>query len=218
MRFFIDSASPTDIRHAASLGVICGVTTNPTLMAREGRDVREVLQEIAALVEGPISAEVDPATADAAGMVHEARLIAQLHPNMVVKLPMTAEGLQACRMCRSEGIRTNLTLIFSANQALLAARAGADYVSPFMGRLDDISACGTELIRTIVRIFRAGDISAQIICASVRHPAHVLECALAGADIATVPLKVLEQMISHPLTERGLAQFQADAGQGREHG
>ena len=210
MRFFIDTANVDEIRKANDMGVICGVTTNPSLIAKEGRDFKEVIKEIASIVDGPISGEVKATTLDAEGMIKEAREIAAIHPNMIVKIPMTVEGLKACRMCKAEGIKTNLTLIFSANQALLAARAGATYVSPFLGRLDDISQPGIDLIRQIADIFAVGDIDAQIICASVRNPIHVTDCALAGADIATVPYKVIEQMTKHPLTDQGIAKFQAD--------
>ncbi|HIV56288.1 MAG TPA: fructose-6-phosphate aldolase [Candidatus Anaerobiospirillum stercoravium] len=210
MRFFIDTANVEDIRKANDMGVICGVTTNPTLIAKEGRDFKEVIQEIASIVDGPISGEVKPTTLDAPTMMKEAREIAAIHPNMVVKIPMTVEGLKACRMCKAEGIKTNLTLIFSANQALLAARAGATYVSPFLGRLDDISMPGIDLIRQISDIFSIADIDAQIIAASVRNPIHIMDCALAGADIATVPYKVIEQMTHHPLTDQGIAKFQED--------
>ena len=210
MRFFIDTANVDEIRKANDMGVICGVTTNPTLIAKEGRDFKEVIQEIASIVDGPISGEVKPTTLDAPTMMKEARESAAIHPNMVVKIPMTVEGLKACRMCKAEGIKTNLTLIFSANQALLAARAGATYVSPFLGRLDDISMPGIDLIRQISDIFSIGDIDAQIIAASVRNPIHIMDCALAGADIATVPYKVIEQMTHHPLTDQGIAKFQDD--------
>ena len=210
MRFFIDTANVDEIRKANDMGVICGVTTNPSLIAKEGRDFKEVIKEIASIVDGPISGEVKATTLDAEGMIKEAREIAAIHPNMIVKIPMTVEGLKACHMCKVAGIKTNLTLIFSANQALLAARAGATYVSPFLGRLDDISQPGIDLIRQIADIFAVGDIDAQIICASVRNPIHVTDCALAGADIATVPYKVIEQMTKHPLTDQGIAKFQAD--------
>ena len=211
MRFFIDTANVEDIKKANDMGVICGVTTNPSLIAKEGRDFNEVIAEIASIVDGPISGEVKATTTDADGMIAEGREIAKIHPNMVVKIPMTVEGLKACKVLSSEGIKTNVTLIFTANQALLAARAGATYVSPFLGRLDDISVRGTELIEEIADMFAAaGDIDTQIICASVRNPMHVTECALAGADIATVPYKVIEQMTHHPLTDAGIAKFQAD--------
>ena len=211
MRFFIDTAKVEDIKKANDMGVICGVTTNPSLIAKEGRDFNEVIAEIASIVDGPISGEVKATTTDAEDMIAEGREIAKIHPNMVVKIPMTVEGLKACKVLSSEGIKTNVTLIFTANQALLAARAGATYVSPFLGRLDDISVRGTELIEEIADMFAAaGDIDAQIICASVRNPMHVTECALAGADIATVPYNVIEQMTHHPLTDAGIAKFQAD--------
>jgi transaldolase len=211
MRFFIDTANVEDIKKANDMGVICGVTTNPSLIAKEGRDFKEVIAEIASIVDGPISGEVKATTTDAEGMIAEGREIAKIHPNMVVKIPMTVEGLKACKALTDEGIKTNVTLVFTANQALLAARAGATYVSPFLGRLDDISVRGTELIEEIAEMFAAaGDIDTQIICASVRNPMHVTECALAGADIATVPYKVIEQMTHHPLTDAGIAKFQAD--------
>ena len=211
MRFFIDTANVEDIKKANDMGVICGVTTNPSLIAKEGRDFKEVIAEIASIVDGPISGEVKATTTDAEGMIAEGREIAKIHPNMVVKIPMTVEGLKACKALTDEGIKTNVTLVFTANQALLAARAGATYVSPFLGRLDDISVRGTELIEEIAEMFAAaGDINTQIICASVRNPMHVTECALAGADIATVPYKVIEQMTHHPLTDAGIAKFQAD--------
>lgn len=211
MKFFIDTANVDDIRKANDMGVICGVTTNPSLIAKEGRDFAEVIKEITAIVDGPISGEVKATTVDAEGMIAEGREIAKIHPNMVVKIPMTVEGLKACKVLSSEGIKTNVTLIFTANQALLAARAGATYVSPFLGRLDDISVRGVDLIREIAEIFAvAGDIDTQIIAASVRNTMHVTDCALAGADIATVPYKVIEQMTHHPLTDAGIEKFQAD--------
>lgn len=211
MKFFIDTAKVEDIRKANDMGVICGVTTNPSLIAKEGRVFEEVIAEIASIVDGPISGEVKATTVDAEGMVAEGREIAKIHKNMVVKLPMTAEGLKACKQLTSEGIKTNVTLVFTSNQALLAARAGATYVSPFLGRLDDISVRGVDLIAEIAEIFRvAGDIDTKIIAASVRNTMHVTDCALAGADIATVPYKVIEQMTHHPLTDAGIAKFQAD--------
>ena len=194
MKFFIDTAKVEDIKKANDMGIICGVTTNPSLIAKEGRDFNEVIKEIASIVDGPISGEVKATTTDAEGMIKEGREIAAIHPNMVVKIPMTTEGLKAVKVLSAEGIKTNVTLIFSANQALLAARAGATYVSPFLGRLDDISTNGVELISA----------------ASVRHPMHVTDCALAGADIATVPYSVLEQMTKHPLTDAGIEKFQKD--------
>ena len=211
MKFFIDTANVEDIKKANDMGVICGVTTNPSLIAKEGRNFEEVIAEIASIVDGPISGEVKATTVDAEGMIAEGREIAKIHPNMVVKIPMTVEGLKACKVLSSEGIKTNVTLIFTANQALLAARAGATYVSPFLGRLDDISVRGTDLITEIVDIFlAAGDIDTEIIAASVRTPMHVTDCALAGAHIATVPYKVIEQMTHHPLTDAGIAKFVAD--------
>ncbi len=210
MRFFVDTANVEDIRKANDMGIICGVTTNPSLIAKEGRDFNEVIQEITAIVDGPISGEVKATTTDAEGMIREGRQIAAIHPNMVVKIPMTAEGLKAVKVLSAEGIKTNVTLIFSAAQALLAARAGASYVSPFLGRLDDISTPGIDLICDIAEIFEVHAIETEIIAASVRNPIHVIDCAKAGADIATVPYKVLEQMIKHPLTDQGIAKFQAD--------
>ena len=211
MKFFIDTANVEDIKKANDMGVICGVTTNPSLIAKEGKVFEEVIAEIASIVDGPISGEVKATTTDAEGMIAEGREIAKIHPNMVVKIPMTVEGLKAVKVLTAEGIKTNVTLEYTANQELLAARAGATYVSPFLGRLDDISVRGTELIEEIAEMFAAaGDIDTQIICASVRNPMHVTECALAGADIATVPYKVIEQMTHHPLTDAGIAKFQAD--------
>lgn len=210
MKFFIDTAKVEDIKKANDMGVICGVTTNPSLIAKEGRVFEEVIAEIASIVDGPISGEVKATTTDAEGMIAEGRAIAAIHPNMVVKIPMTAEGLKACKALTAEGIKTNVTLIFTANQALLAARAGATYVSPFLGRLDDISTSGVDLIRTIAEMFAVDGIETEIIAASVRHPMHVTDCALAGADIATVPYNVIEQMIKHPLTDQGIEKFQAD--------
>lgn len=212
MKFFVDTAKIEDIKKANDMGVICGVTTNPSLIAKEGgKRQEEVLKEIASIVDGPISGEVKATTVDAEGMIAEGREIAKLHPNMVVKIPMTVEGLKATKVLSSEGIKCNVTLIFSANQALLAARAGAAYVSPFLGRLDDISMPGIDLIEQISDMFaNYPDISTEIIAASIRNPIHVTDCALAGADIATVPYAVIEQMTKHPLTDQGIAKFQAD--------
>ena len=210
MRFFIDTANVDDIRKANDMGVICGVTTNPSLIAKEGREFEEVITEIASIVDGPISGEVKATTTDAEGMIKEGREIAKIHPNMVVKIPMTVEGLKAVKTLSAEGIKTNVTLIFTANQALLAARAGATYVSPFLGRLDDISVSGVELVQEIAEIFTVAGIETEIIAASVRNPMHITDCALAGADIATVPYKVIEQMTKHPLTEVGIKKFQED--------
>lgn len=210
MRFFIDTANVEDIKKANDMGVICGVTTNPSLIAKEGRDFTEVIKEITSIVDGPISGEVKATTVDAEGMIAEGREIAKIHPNMVVKIPMTVEGLKAVKVLSKEGIKTNVTLIFTAAQALLAARAGATYVSPFLGRLDDISTPGIELIESITEIFGIHGIETEIISASVRNPIHVIDCARAGADIATVPYSVIEQMTKHPLTTEGIAKFQAD--------
>lgn len=210
MRFFIDTANVEEIRKANDMGVICGVTTNPSLIAKEGRDFNEVIKEITSIVDGPISGEVKATTTDAEGMIAEGREIAKIHPNMVVKIPMTAEGLKAVKVLSAEGVKTNVTLIFTANQALLATRAGASYVSPFLGRLDDISVVGAELVEEIVEMFAVSGIETQVIAASIRNPIHVTECALAGADIATVPYKVIEQMTHHPLTDAGIEKFQAD--------
>lgn len=211
MKFFIDTADTELIRKANDMGIICGVTTNPSLIAKEGRDFNEVIKEITSIVDGPISGEVKATTEDAETMIEEAKAIAAIHPNMVVKIPMTAEGLKAVKACKEMGIKTNVTLIFSAAQALLAARAGASYVSPFLGRLDDISMPGIDLIRSISDIFAMyDDITTEIICASVRNPIHVIDCAAAGADIATVPYATLMQMISHPLTAQGIEKFRKD--------
>ena len=202
MKFFVDTANVADIKKANDLGVICGVTTNPSLIAKEGRDFTEVIKEITSIVDGPISGEVKATTTG--------REIASIHPNMVVKIPMTVEGLKAVKVLSKEGIKTNVTLIFSANQAILAANAGATYVSPFLGRLDDISQPGIDLIRQIAEIFDIYAYDTEIIAASVRNPIHVTDCALAGADIATVPYSVIEQMTKHPLTDQGIEKFQAD--------
>ena len=212
MKFYIDTANVEEIRKANDMGIIAGVTTNPSLIAKEGRDYAETLAEIATIVDGPISGEVKATTADAEGMIAEGRAIYALDPaHMVVKIPMTAEGLKAIKVLSAEGIPTNCTLIFSANQALLAARAGATYVSPFLGRLDDIGQPGIELVETIHDMFlNYPDIETQIIAASVRNPIHVTDCALAGADIATVPFGALKNCVKHPLTAEGLAKFEAD--------
>ncbi|EUJ28859.1 translaldolase [Listeria floridensis FSL S10-1187] len=208
MKFFIDTANVEEIKKANRMGFVAGVTTNPSLIAKEGRDFSEVVTEITSIVDGPISGEVVSLEADK--MVEEGRVIAKIHPNMVVKIPMTGEGLAAVKQLDAEGIKTNVTLIFSAAQALLAARAGATYVSPFLGRLDDIGQDGLELIDDIAEIFAVHDIKTEIIAASIRHPIHVIECAKLGADIATVPYKVLEQMLKHPLTDSGIEKFLAD--------
>ncbi len=209
MKFFLDTANVDEIKRINKLGLVDGVTTNPTIIAREGRDFEEVIKEICETVEGPVSAEV--ISLDSEGMIKEAKNIAQWAENIVVKIPMTEAGLEAVNKLTKLGIKTNVTLIFTANQALLAARAGASYVSPFLGRLDDISTNGTELIYDIVQIFdNYPEISTEIICASTRHPLHITECAKAGGDIATVPFKVLMQMVKHPLTDAGIEKFKAD--------
>lgn len=211
MKFFIDTANVDYIKEANDMGIICGVTTNPSLIAKEGRVFEEVIAEIASIVDGPISGEVKATTTDAETMIKEGIAISKIHKNMVVKIPMTAEGLKATKALSAMGIKTNVTLVFSVAQALLAARAGATYVSPFLGRLDDISTPGMDLIRTIADIFAMyDDIDTQIIAASVRNPIHVIDCALAGADIATVPYNVLMQMVKHPLTDQGIEKFKKD--------
>ncbi len=210
MKFFIDTADVEEIKKANDMGVIKGVTTNPSLIAKSGRDFKEVIKEISSIVDGPISGEVKATTTDAQTMIREGREIASIHQNMVVKIPMTAEGLKAVKVLSAEGIKTNVTLVFSANQALLAAEAGAAYVSPFLGRLDDISQPGIDLIETIAEIFRVYGYETEIIAASIRNPIHVTDCALAGADIATVPYKVILQMLQHPLTEEGIEKFKKD--------
>ena len=212
MKLFLDTANVDEIRKANEMGVICGVTTNPSLIAKEGRDYAETLKEIATIVDGPISGEVKATTMDAEGMIEEGRAIYAMDPDhMIVKIPMTSEGLKAIKVLSAEGIPTNCTLIFSLNQALLAARAGATYVSPFIGRLDDINEDGMALIEDIANVFALyPDITTEIIAASVRNTSHVMACARAGADIATVPYKVIEQMCKHPLTDSGIAKFQED--------
>ena len=208
MKFFIDTANFDDIKAAYEMGFIAGVTTNPSLIVKEKRDLHEVIQQIADLVEGPVSAEVIATTAPE--MVKEAHGLIKLRDNVVIKVPMTAEGLKAVSILSKEGIKTNVTLIFSANQALLAARAGATYVSPFVGRVDDISMDGIQLIEDIAEIFMVHNIATEIIAASVRTPMHMTQCAKAGAHIATVPFNVLQQSLKHPLTDAGLARFLAD--------
>ena len=208
MKFFIDTASIDEIRDAASLGLLDGVTTNPSLVAKEGRDFQGVLREIVSLVNGPISAEVT--TTDRDEMLVQGRELAGIHPNIVVKVPMTKEGLQACNQFRGEGIKVNVTLCFSPSQALLAAKAGATYISPFIGRLDDISHDGMELIGQIRTIYDNYGYETEILAASLRHPRHVVECALAGADVATMPFKVMMQLLKHPLTDIGQERFLAD--------
>ena len=210
MKLFIDTANIEEIQKANDLGVICGVTTNPSLIAKEGRDFKEVIKEITEIVDGPISGEVKATTTQAEDMVIEAREIAKIHKNMVVKIPMCEEGLKAVKILSQEGISTNVTLVFSATQALLAAIAGATYVSPFLGRLDDISASGIDLVADIMQIFNQYGFETEVICASIRHPIHVIECARLGADIATVPYQIIMQMIQHPLTDIGVEKFIKD--------
>ncbi|MCR4397676.1 MAG: fructose-6-phosphate aldolase [Firmicutes bacterium] len=209
MRIFLDTANIEEIREAASWGVVAGVTTNPSLVAKEKTsDMREVVRRIAGIVSGPISAEVLSLEADA--MTAEARDLAAVAPNVVIKIPMGVEGLKAVHRLTAEGVKTNVTLVFSANQALLAATAGATYVSPFIGRLDDISMDGMEVVRDIVTVFRNYGIKSQVIAASIRHSMHVLQAALAGADVATIPFAVLQQMTRHPLTDAGIKKFLED--------
>ena len=208
MKLFIDTANVNHIREIESWGVICGVTTNPSLIAKEGRNFEEVVKEITGIVDGPISAEVIDTKAD--GMVKEARELAKIHPNVVIKIPMTAEGLKATKILTAENIKTNVTLIFSAAQALLAARAGATYVSPFLGRLDDIGMDGMNLIEEIVEIFDVHQIKCEIIAASIRNPIHVLSAARLGAHISTIPYATFVQMLNHPLTDSGIERFLED--------
>ena len=208
MRIFIDTANVDQIREANSWGILDGVTTNPTLVAKEGRDFRQVIQEICAIVDGPISAEA--ISLDAEGMVKEARDLSKIHRNIVVKIPMTPEGLKAVKVLSKEGVKTNVTLVFSPNQALLAAKAGATYVSPFIGRLDDISHTGMDLVRDIVKIFSNYGYKTEVIAASIRHPVHVTEAALAGAHVATVPYDILKKMMKHNLTDEGIQKFLKD--------
>ncbi|MDD4510579.1 MAG: fructose-6-phosphate aldolase [Oscillospiraceae bacterium] len=208
MKLFIDTANVDHIREAASWGVLSGVTTNPSLIAKEGRDFKTVVREIAKIVDGPISAEVLSDKGDE--MVTEALDLSQLHPNIVIKVPMTKEGLKATAALAKKGIRTNVTLVFSANQALLAARAGASFVSPFVGRMDDMGNSGVALIEEIVDVFTLHDIKTEIIAASIRTPMHVTDCAKAGADIATIPFDVLGKMFQHPLTDMGITRFKQD--------
>jgi len=208
MKLFIDTANVDHIKEVASWGVLAGVTTNPSLIAKEGRDFKQVINEICDIVDGPISAEaVSPEAED---MMKEAREFSQWHQNVTIKLPMTAEGLKATAMCREEGIKTNVTLIFSASQAMLAAKAGATFVSPFVGRLDDISHTGMELVQTIVGMYDNYGIETEVIVASVRNPLHVIDAALVGAHIATIPYKVFHQMLAHPLTDIGIQAFLDD--------
>ena len=208
MKFFIDSADISEIKEAASMGIIDGVTTNPSLVAKTGRRFRDILVEICDVVRGPVSAEVVSTKVD--GMMQEARELAALRPNVVVKIPLIPDGLKAVRICSEEGIQTNVTLCFSANQALLAAKAGATYISPFVGRVDDVSSDGMSVVADILEIYENYDFDTQVLVASVRHPMHVLEAAKMGAHVATCPLSVLLQLMKHPLTDIGLSKFLAD--------
>jgi transaldolase len=208
MKFFIDTANVKEIREAASLGVVDGVTTNPSLVSKEGRDFKKVITEICSIVDGPISAEAVSLEADK--MVVEGTDLAKIHKNIVVKLPMTKEGLKATKILAGEGIRVNMTLVFSPAQALLAAKVGAAYVSPFVGRLDDISHYGMDLVRQVVTIFDNYGYPTEVIVASVRNPLHVVDAALAGAHIATIPFSVIDQIVKHPLTDIGIEKFLAD--------
>jgi transaldolase len=208
MKFFIDTANIDEIKKANELGLLDGVTTNPSLVAKEGREFKELITEICSIVDGPVSAEV--VSIDAVGMVAEARDLARIADNIVIKIPLIKEGLKAVKILSSEGIKTNVTLCFSAVQALMAAKAGADYISPFVGRLDDIGQTGMELIEQIIAIYEAYGYETEIIVASIRNPLHVLDAATMGADIATIPYKVMEQLIKHPLTDIGLANFLKD--------
>ncbi len=208
MKFFIDTANIEEIKEANDMGMVDGVTTNPSLIAKEGRDFKEIITEICEIVDGPISAEV--ISLEEKGMVTEARELAKIHENIVVKIPMTIDGLKAVRTLSSEGIKTNVTLVFSTLQALMAAKAGASYVSPFVGRLDDLSQDGLVLVDQIVTIYDNYDYDTEVIVASVRNPLHVLDSALMGADIATIPFKVLAKLAAHPMTDKGIQAFMAD--------
>ena len=208
MKFFIDTANVNEIREAASFGLVDGVTTNPSLVAKEGKDFRKLLEEICSIVDGPISAEV--ISLEFKGMMKEAHELSKIHPNIVIKLPLILEGLKAAKSLKAEGICTNVTLCFSANQGLLAAKAGASFVSPFIGRLDDIGHDGMELIEQIMTIYRNYQYETEVIVASVRHTMHVTQAALIGADICTIPFKVMEQLAKHPLTDSGVERFLAD--------
>lgn len=208
MKFFIDTANINEIKEAAALGILDGVTTNPSLVSKEGKDFRKLLDEILALVDGPVSAEVISTNYD--GILKEAREYASIHHNIVVKVPLIKEGLKAVRTLSAEGIKTNVTLCFSPSQALLAAKAGATYISPFVGRLDDVSTNGMELISQIVQIYRNYDYKTQVLVASIRHPLHVVEAALIGADVCTMPFNVIDKLFNHPLTDIGLEKFLSD--------
>ena len=208
MKFFIDTANIDEIREAASLGIVDGVTTNPSLVAKEGRSFHDVVREIASIVDGPISAEVT--ALDTPGMLAQGTELAKIHENIVIKVPLTKEGLKACKAFRSQGIRVNVTLCFSPTQALLAAKCDASYISPFVGRLDDVSHDGMELIAQIRQIYDNYGFTTEILSASIRHPIHVVQSALAGADVGTMPFKVMMQLYEHPLTDLGLKKFLAD--------
>lgn len=208
MKLFVDTANVGEIREAASLGILDGVTTNPSLVAKEKREFKELIKEICSIVDGPVSAEV--VATDYQGILSEARNLVKIHDNVVVKIPLIKEGLKAVKSLKAEGIRANVTLCFSATQALLAAKAGAYFISPFIGRLDDISHTGMDLIREIVTIYRNYDMKTEVLVASIRHPLHVLEAAKIGADIASMPFKVFEQLVKHPLTDIGLKRFLED--------
>ncbi|KUO62880.1 fructose-6-phosphate aldolase [bacterium BRH_c32] len=208
MKFFIDSANIAHIREAASLGLLDGVTTNPSLVAKEKTNFKELLEEIVKLVDGPISAEV--VSTDYAGMLKEAKDLVKIHDNIVVKIPLIREGIKAVKTLSEEGIKTNVTLCFTATQALLAAKAGATYISPFVGRLDDISTSGMELIKQIVQIYKNYNYKTQVLVASIRHPLHLIEAAMMGADVATIPYDVIEKLFKHPLTDSGLEKFLSD--------
>lgn len=208
MKIFLDTANVDEIRKAASWGILDGVTTNPSLIAKEGRDFRKTVEEIATIVDGPISAEVISEKAE--DMLREAEPLVKIHKNIVIKIPMTAEGLKAVKALSAKGVKTNVTVVFSPLQAMLAAKAGATYVSPFVGRIDDIGHTGMDIVREIVTIYENYGYPTQVLAASIRHPTHVLEAALAGAHVATIPMKVLEQMVKHPLTTAGIEQFNKD--------
>jgi transaldolase len=209
MKIFIDSADLTEIKDAAAMGVVDGVTTNPSLVAKTGKSLDRVIREIVEVIDGPISAEVT--ATDYAGILSEGKKLAAIHPNVVVKVPLIAEGIRAVKTFASEGIRTNVTLCFSAPQALLAAKAGASFISPFVGRIDDIGGDGIELIGQLVEIYNNYGYETEVLAASIRHPVHLVRCAQLGADVATIPYKVILQLLEHPLTEQGLAKFLEDA-------
>lgn len=208
MKFFIDTASIEEIKEAHSLGILDGVTTNPSLVAKEGRNFRQLLDEILAIVDGPVSAEVVSVEVD--GIIKEGRELSRIHPNIVVKVPLIVDGIKAVKVLSEEGVKTNVTLCFSATQALIAAKAGATYISPFVGRIDDISTDGMQLIEQIVTIYDNYGYPTEVLAASIRHPLHVVQAAMAGADVATIPFKIIQQMFKHPLTDIGLKNFLSD--------